>query len=200
MTCCNRCGVFLPENQKLATTCAKCLISPPIFHSCHAIFRYESPIKEIISAFKFNGCFAEGQVLGKYLSRQFNNYYSSLAPPELLIPIPLHANRLRQRGFNQATELTRIVSRYSQIKMSLKDIIRHLNTRPQAELKADERKQNMNNAFVLRATSRIAQVNHVAVIDDVVTTMSTSAAVANLLIKAGVKKVDIWSIARTHNY
>ena len=113
--------------------------------------------------------------------------------PKLLISIPLHIHRYRQRRFNQATEIARPISRQLGIPLNLNACVRVRNTTPQFDLPAKQRKKNLRKAFEMK---NAISADHVAIIDDVVTTGTTVNEVAKLMRQSGVRKIDIWSFAR----
>jgi ComF family protein len=116
------------------------------------------------------------------------------AMPELILPVPLHAQRLRDRGYNQAQEVARTLGRELSIPVDVRTCARTLTTRPQAGLERKERRRNVRGAFQLQ---RRLDAAHVAILDDVVTTGCTVSELARVLRKAGVKRVDVWAVART---
>jgi ComF family protein len=116
------------------------------------------------------------------------------AAPQLLIPIPLHPKRLKQRGYNQSGELAKKLSQQLNIPLNNKSLIRVKNTLPQARLPYAERKRNMKSAFQL-LNAKLPE--HIALIDDVLTTGHTADMAAKECLKHGAKKVELWTIART---
>jgi len=187
---CRRCGEPLPEAAPEEITCGRCLRKPPPFDAVHALFRYEAGARELIIALKFRARHPAARLLGEIMAERF-----AAAPekPDLLIPVPLHRSRYAARGFNQAVELARPIARRLQIPLSLADCVRTRATLPQADLPADERRRNLKNAFNLR---RPMEAEFVALIDDVVTTGATAAALAKVLRRAGVPRVEVWACAR----
>jgi ComF family protein len=167
------------------------LQSLPRFFSDDALFVYEPPVTKIILDLKFKHDLSHARVLGELLSDHLQNYYQSHTPPEVLIPIPLHKTRLKERGFNQALEIARPVARRLKIPLQLKNIHRIKATQPQATLRKEERTQNMRNAFRVKTNYQ-----HVAVIDDVITTGNTMSEFCRTLLTSGVLKIDIWCIAK----
>ena len=113
--------------------------------------------------------------------------------PELLIPIPLHNQRYRQRRFNQATEIARPISRLLGIPLNLNACVRIRDTTPQFDLPAKLRKKNLRKAFAMK---KAICANHIAIIDDVVTTGNTVNELAKVVRRSGVERIDIWSFAR----
>jgi ComF family protein len=114
--------------------------------------------------------------------------------PEWIIPVPLHAERLRERGYNQALEIARPIAKKLQIPLQTRYCTRILPTLAQASMTAEERRRNMKNAF---AVEELFQARHVAIVDDVLTTGSTVSEFARMLKKSGVARVDVWCCART---
>jgi len=114
--------------------------------------------------------------------------------PEIIIPVPLHRTRLRERGFNQALEIARPIARSLSIPVDYKSCERVRKTSAQSLLPAAERRKNIKGAF--RVTRPIA-ARHVAILDDVMTTGHTVQELAATLRKAGVERIDVWVVART---
>jgi ComF family protein len=128
--------------------------------------------------------------LGQLVAHRLGN----LAPsPKVILPVPLHRDRHRERGFNQSVEIARHLSRSFQIPLDLHAVIRHRPTLPQVHLTADERAKNVRGAFSLR---RPITARHIAIFDDVVTTGATVAAIAELLRRQGVERIEVWAVAR----
>jgi ComF family protein len=174
-----------------------------MFDSCHTAFTYEPPISRLVTRFKYHGNFADGKVLSILLNEKFESYYrnqerekSPSSKPQMLIPVPLHPSRLRQRGFNQALEIARTLSKGSGIPIAQSLLTRARKTPPQSQLSAIKRSANMNRAFRLNSSFNKPIPNCVAIVDDVVTTATTVNAIAAQLKSWGVKKIDIWAIAR----
>jgi ComF family protein len=114
--------------------------------------------------------------------------------PVGIVPVPLHRRRLRERGYDQALELARVVGRRLDIPVLDRCCERVRSTPPQAALEAKARMQNLRGAF---AATMPLDGAHVAVLDDVMTTGSTVGEVAKVLLAAGAAQVDVWCLART---
>jgi ComF family protein len=154
----------------------------------YAGFEYQSPIDELIQGFKFQEQLGCGRMLAKLSMPAFNN----IERPMALIPIPLHTQRLRQRGFNQSLEIAKFWGKHMGIPVLQQALLRQRATQVQSSLKAAERLQNVSGAF------RVADIlpEHVAMVDDVYTTGATCMAAAEALLLQGVKRVDVWCLAR----
>lgn len=189
---CPCCARFIPS-ACLTALCGQCLREPPAFRKIYALFPYEPPIIHLILKLKFSQRLHYAQVFGELLAERIClEWYADKPLPDLLIPVPLSSSRMRERGFNQALEIARpIAKRLSlQIDTSLE---RTKTTLAQTSLKAQERKRNLRNAF---ASLRDYTDLHVAIIDDVVTTGATIAALTKTLVASGAACVDIWAVAR----
>ena len=117
-----------------------------------------------------------------------------LERPELLLTVPLHRQRLRQRGYNQALELARPLARALAVPLRHDVLQRQRATDAQTELDAVARRRNVRGAFAVR--EGVVLPAHVAVLDDVMTTGATLAECARVLKHAGVQRVDAWALAR----
>ncbi|MCP3671801.1 MAG: ComF family protein [Gammaproteobacteria bacterium] len=189
---CRICALPLPRHHAETAMCGSCLQQAPSFDHCHAAFAYDYPISNLISEFKFSGKLQSGRLLANLL---INSIEACQLPlPDLIIPIPLHRSRLRERGFNQAVELARPVGRHFNIPVETHSCKRSHATATQSNLEKDARKRNVRNAF--RLAGQIAH-DHVVLLDDVVTTGSTVGEVARILKLNGVRRVDVWALART---
>lgn len=115
---------------------------------------------------------------------------------DVIVPVPLHAEKQRLRGFNQAERIAFHLSRQTGIPLADGVLLRVRNTRPQRALSAEERKNNMEGAFALSA-QRTAAVKgkRVLLIDDIFTTGATAAACAEALRKGGAARVDFLALA-----
>ena len=113
--------------------------------------------------------------------------------PQAIIPMPMHSRRLKQRGFNQALELSRFFASHYKLPLNYSSVIRSRYTDLQAGLTAVERQKNVQHAFMLKEPLKY---EHIALVDDVMTTGSTVNEAAKILKQSGIKKVDIWIIAR----
>jgi len=186
---CPRCGAALAKY--VVSDCGECQRHPPQFDSTHIPYRYAPPLIPFITGLKFHGRLAEARLLAElFLSTLPTN---TLSLPECLIPVPLHSQRLRERGYNQALELARLLSQRLHLPIENKIVQRRLHTQPQSELSGDTRRLNMRHAFQLKTP---VFYRHVALIDDVVTTGSTVNELARVLRRAGVETIQVWAIAR----
>lgn len=184
--CCARCALPMAEPVAL---CGNCQRKPPPWDGAWVPFRYAWPLDRLESRFKFGGDLAAGRVLSTLWLRDMPH----AAWPALIVPVPLHASRLRQRGCNQALELSRALSRTLHVPLDVKHLHRTRATSAQTELGAQARRRNVRGAF---AADQRDWPSHVALLDDVMTTGATLEAASRALRRAGVKRIDVWALAR----
>lgn len=185
--CCERCALPLPISAPL---CGQCQRKAPPWDAAWAPFRYAWPLDRLETRFKFGRDLAAGRVLSTLWERE------SARPslPQLIVPVPLHKRRLRERGYNQALELARPLARALNVPCR-HDVLRRVrHTDAQSALGAEQRRRNLRGAFALR--DGVALPSHVAILDDVFTTGATLMECAQLLKRAGVARVDVWALAR----
>ena len=192
-TVCSRCGHPLPGRPE-GSWCGHCQRDTPAFDVTQALFRYQQPVDYLIKGLKFSGELAIARLLARLLAERVAARSESL--PDLLLPVPLHPARLRERGFNQATQLARRLGRELDIPVSCRLCRRIRHTQPQSLLPVRKRRKNLRNAFSVRGELPAA---HVAIVDDVMTSGHTAGELARVLKQAGAGYVEVWVIARAGN-
>ena len=174
--------------------CKCCMSSLPILDRAGgeviAPFEYRFPIDRLVQRFKYGGDLA----VGHWLARELAARASSASRPQVLVPVPVTRARLRSRGFNQAAQIARVVSRALRIPVSLRALERVRDSPPQSALGRRARRGNLRGAFACRAR---LDGRHVALVDDVITTGATAAAASHALKRAGAARVEVWALART---
>jgi ComF family protein len=175
----------------VTVACGECQRHPPQFDSAHIPYRYAPPLLPFITGLKFHARLADARLLAELFLASYSAETS--ARPECLVPVPLHPHRLQERGYNQALEIARLLSDRLAIPIDNRLVQRRLHTPPQSELSGDHRRRNMRHAFEVKTA---ASYQHVAIVDDVVTTGSTVNELARVLRQAGVAKIEVWAIAR----
>jgi ComF family protein len=188
---CVQCAIPLADDSGDQLRCGNCLKQPPFFDHSLSLFRYEKNAISLIQQLKFNEKLACSRLLGNMLATAVQQQGAGLA--ECILPVPLNKKRLRQRGFNQSIELVREVVKQFDIRLDVSSVARTRDTKPQSGLDRKQRGKNIKGAFCLH---KAVNAEHVVVVDDVVTTTSTVNELARVLKNAGVKRVDVWSVAR----
>jgi len=180
----------LPEHQP--QPCGACLSKPPAYDATIAALTYRFPVDALIHALKYHSRLEIAPILAKLLIHHLE-LLDATEKPDLIIPMPLHPIRLRERGYNQAMEIARHISKELKIKIIPNGCRRTRNTPPQAELPWKLRQENVRNTF---DCTHDFSGKHVAVVDDVMTTGATLNAMAQQLRKKGTVKISNWIIAR----
>ena len=163
--------------------------SPAFAHIC-CPWTYQFPIDALVRALKFHGERAHARLFGTLLALERAR---STAPlPALVVPVPLHALRLRERGYNQAAELARFAARTLALPFDRTLLERRRATREQSHLHLDARRRNVSGAFI--ATRTLPGAPRIALVDDVITTGSTVAAAAAALSAAGAGPIELWAV------
>ena len=192
--CCQCCALPLPMTGLI---CGHCLKQPPAFHTVHAPWVYGFAVDSLIIRFKHNSKWPYGRLLADLLSQSLlDRFNCGEKRPDLLLPVPLSVQRLRQRGYNQAAMLGQWLQQSLNIPCNDQWLMRVLDTPAQQALDAKTRKRNLLQAFSLSPTAQVAGL-HIALVDDVLTTGATAQSLARLLLKAGAQRVDVYCLART---
>lgn len=193
---CSRCAVPLPSASNTHRTryCPQCQNQPPPFSRVVAPWLYDESMAFLMHKWKFQGEKQLTAVLADlWLSAGHDSQHI-----DLIVPVPLHWQRLWHRGFNQAELLARrIQSQQPDLRNKRVDgqlVIRTRATQSQADLTAAARGGNLNAVFHSR---KACAGKHIAIVDDVMTTGSTAAALSECLITAGAESVEVWCAART---
>jgi ComF family protein len=187
--CCPRCALPLKTPAPL---CGECLEREPPFASAWVPFRYAHPLDLLEARFKFRGDLAAGRVLAELMIECAA--VDAPARPELIVAVPLHVSRLRERGYNQAFELAKPIARSLGVPVDRAGLTRIRATPAQTGLDAASRRRNLRGAFAASPQATVPQ--HVALFDDVMTTGATVRECARALRRAGVARVDVWALAR----
>ncbi len=195
---CYQCGELLaapPEGiASPMHRCGKCLLQPPVFDQARAVGLYRGKLRQIIHTMKYRSIYGLTRPLAKLLQDQFASHWRENVP-DLLVPIPLHRRRLRQREFDQALALARYLSRGVGIPCEAEALVRQRDTASQVGLNYTERHQNVRGAFDVRHPQSV-RGQTVLLIDDVYTTGATAKACAQVLRQAGAERVNVYTLAR----
>jgi competence protein ComFC len=174
--------------------CSSCRRRAPGFDYARSAARYEDVVREALHAFKFRGRRALAAPLGDLLVEAMEGWLP-VGVPALLLPVPLHPRRERERGFNQASLLAWRVGRAWQCPVRDDVLVRAVATHSQTELDAPARRANVRDAFRLRRPELIAG-RHVLLVDDILTTGATLSECARCLREGGAAVVGALTVAR----
>jgi ComF family protein len=185
------CPICANPLEVAAAACGACLQHPPAFDRAFAAFAYRAPVVHLIHGLKYAGKLSNASLLGRLFAIRLQQ--AGAEPPDVLLPVPLHVNRLRERGFNQSLELARPLARAFGVPLDKTGVARVRETVAQAGLDLPERKKNLRGAFEARKSYEGLKV---AIVDDVMTTGATVQTLSQALRKAGAKSVHVWVLAR----
>ena len=185
-TACVCCAAPLPQPG----ICGECQRHPRSFDAALAAFEYRFPVDRLVHRFKFAGDLA----VGRWLALQLLERVRAESRPDLIVAPPLTPARLRERGFNQALEIGKVVGRRLGVRCAIGALAKIRDTAPQPGLSRRERRANLRRAF--RCDHEFSG-EHVALVDDVMTTGATADALARVLRAAGAGRVSVWAVART---
>jgi len=181
---CPVCALKTPTGE----VCGHCLSHPPLFTRTTSVFSYAFPLDKLIQTMKYSEQLALAHAFAGKLAQRIDDL------PDYVIAMPLHPDKLRERGFNQSLLLASTLSRKLELKL-LPDVCRRVrNTPPQSALPWKERKKNVRGAFHcdMDLTGK-----RVALVDDVLTTGASLDALAHAVRQRGATEVMAWVVART---
>ena len=187
---CDVCGLPITGGTSHILICGQCQKQAPHFDHLSAAFWYQPPINHFITQYKYLNRWENVRTLTE-LSKQS---LKSSSKNRIVIPVPSHDSRIRQRGFNAVNELVKVLKKGCQFEYQDKLVKRIKNTQSQTGKTKAQRRKNVSNAFEI---NQFINAEHVLIIDEVVTTGATVNELSRCLKQAGVRKVSVWAMART---
>ena len=182
--CCPCCALPTPTGER----CGRCLSHPPHYDKTLAVFSYAFPLDKLIQSFKYAQRLALAPYFGRILAEK-----CAQACADVIIPLPLHRERLHERGFNQALELARVVATARKLPIEARCCTRIRNTPAQAGLPWREREKNIRGAF---HCAQDLSGRQIVLIDDVMTTGASLNECARTLKLHGAEEVTLLVLAR----
>ena len=188
---CQICGL-----PRWNAVCADCREHPPLFRKLRAVAFYEPTLREAIHLMKYE----KKQIISKHLIQLLRAHLPADLPStdyDFLLPIPLHTNRLRQRGFNQAEQIAQGVAQVWGVPVRTDILSRIRDTAPLSSLGShEERKKNIAGAFEVGSPD-LVQDRKILLIDDIFTTGTTINEALKVLEVASPDRVDVLTLTRT---
>jgi ComF family protein len=172
--------------------CAVCCAAPLRVAPIRSVFLFKDEIRDVIHALKYRGA---GDILKPLAGRMFESWRYHNMQSDVLVPVPLHANREAKRGYNQAALVAKTIGREVGLPVAGKALLRVRDTASQTRLNRDERKRNVEAAFTC-ATCAPFTGRCVTLVDDVATTGATLDACAAVLLACGAQSVNAFTLAR----
>ena len=194
---CSKCSRPLSPTFKSIPTflCPECRRQNVYFNRAFIPTLYEGVMKKVIHLLKYNKKTGIMRTLEKIMRSYFNCLNSSFPSLDLVVPIPLHRKKLRERGFNQAELIAKVVAKHFQVRLTKGNLKRTKATMTQTSLDRKERKRNLREAFTVKNRDEF-QAKNVLLVDDVYTTGTTIKEAAKVLKEARVKDVYVFALAR----
>jgi ComF family protein len=156
------------------------------------LYDYSGSCATLIKRFKFDNQLCIGDFFAHKLYKKYLEIINSQNKYDAIIPLPLSQDRLKERGYNQTSELLRIIAKKSDILIDQKSVKRTKATRALSKLNLEERRLEIKNAF----SAETMNYQKVLLVDDVMTTGLSLNELAKTVLKAGVKSCDILTVAR----
>lgn len=194
---CPCCGQPFASDAVADHLCGACLAHPPAYAMARSAGIYGPPLKTLIHRLKYRGQLRAAGPLGEILGSAFRRHWGH-RPVDLVIPVPLHRRRLRERGFNQVQSMLRRWPRLGlapAAALAPGNLVRVRHTAPQAGLDRQERRRNLQAAFRVNRPEAV-RGRFVLLVDDVMTTGATVTACAEALARSGARRVDVLTLAR----
>ncbi|MBD3896132.1 ComF family protein [Halomonas sp. ML-15] len=185
---CPRCAEPLPPLTPAGMPCGACLTQPPRYARARVALRYADEVALLIQGFKFSASPRAGAVLLALLEYQLRGVERL---PEVLVAVPLHPRRARQRGFDQVAWLAERLARRLALPLVKARRLRHTPT--QVGLSRRARQANLKGAFAVDQPLP----GHIAILDDIITTGATCEALAQACVAQGASLIEVWAVART---
>lgn len=171
--CCARCGkpISFNENLNLPHICPDCQIEPPYFQKLFSSTLYKGVMAEAIKLFKYSGKRGVIRGFARIIKTCVQRFDLECLGLEAVVPIPLHPKKLRERGYNQAEDVAKVVGRYLSLPLWNDYLVRVRYTKPQTKLKEQERKENIKGAFSVPGKKKQkGEDKKILLVDDVYTT------------------------------
>ncbi|MBI4373899.1 MAG: ComF family protein [Deltaproteobacteria bacterium] len=191
---CPRCArpFFNTSLEGMTHLCGDCLVSSPPYRKVYALGLYQGLLSDLIGRMKYRKEERLADFLGESLAEALGE---ETIQADLIVPVPLHPERLRERGFNQASRIAESLGKLLGTQVEKYDLVRCRETPHQTTLSREERLKNLKGAFRI-ARSEKFDGKKLLLVDDVYTTGATLTASTKVLLEAGAKEVAVAVVAR----
>ncbi len=188
---CTRCGKPFAEPDGDDHPCGSCIIKEPPFHRAESLYHYEGVLAEAVRRMKYS----KKSHIAIFLGDLMASHPMVSSGYDIVVPVPLHIRRLRERGFNQSQLLAERIGKKHLIDVDPLIMKRSRPTAPQAGMNSKERMLNVKGAFTLRDGAEV-RGGRILLVDDVYTTGATVCECCRVLKKGGAERVDVLTLAR----
>ena len=186
---CKKCGKQIEKAE--LEYCKDCMRFPHSFDKGEAVFAYDTIMRRSIVMFKYHNRREYAKVYAKEMQRHCRHFLKMVAP-DVILPVPIHKHKLRQRGFNQAELVARELGKLLKIPVDTNYLVRKEKTVPQKELTRHQRKKNLKEAFGVDKKGKYYK--RVLLVDDIYTTGATVDAISEILREQGTKNIFFLAI------
>lgn len=190
---CEKCGRPLRLAAAGRRRCTQCETTQYFFNQSRAVTLYDGALREYLAELKYRYRPELGEALGELLVEwiKINQVFGKI---DLIVPVPIHHQKLMIRGYNQAELLANPLQRHLGIKLKSDIIIRHMLTESQNALHKEDRFANVNGAFQVKEAKEVLKAN-ILLVDDILTTGATASEIARVLLKAGASRINVLTLA-----
>jgi len=189
---CVKCGQVM-SSSLVDPSCADCRNRHYPYHEIRILGTYAGSLQKLVQGLKFRERHSVSAVLADCLVRFVDPSYFLV---DCMVPVPLHRSRLKERGYNQSRLVLDRIGRYLRVPVLADALVRHKNTKPQSRLRAEERRENVRDAFRPGRQAKLMSGKKILLFDDVMTTGNTLNEACETLKKCGPSSVKILAIAR----
>ena len=192
----SKCGVPFNSLDDTARDqlCGLCIRNFYTFQQARSVMLYDGKVKDLLRDFKYGGKLFIASVLADIVCKKVSGYFDDI---DVVIPVPLHVNRLRDRGYNQSVAFCNAISKSMELENGLFIMKKTKDTKPQVEIKSfEDRRENVKGVYSVEDPSAIKD-KRAMVVDDVFTSGSTVEECSRELLSAGAKSVKVLTIARS---
>ena len=190
---CTVCGVPFASPEAGEHPCGTCRTKRRYFTTARALGSYQGVLQEAIHRWKYEERMSIARLFGQWMTEGLQRFWGS-SFFDLLIPVPLHVSRLRERGFNQALLLADEISHRTGIPCEKRLLLKIKPTVPQIHLSGGEREKGIKGVFRVAQEDRV-QKKSILLIDDVFTTGATVNECSKVLLASGAQRVDVLTLA-----
>ena len=191
---CSTCGMPVPAETHHEFVCETCLTDRPAFDRARSALRYAGAAEELVQSFKYRHALQLAEDFGDMLEATLRAKFEHAAV-DVVMPVPLHPHRFRERGFNQSELLAETLAKRIDRRLDVRSLIRRRDTEHQARISGQARRSNLNAAFAVTHPEYV-RGRTILLIDDVMTTGTTLSGCAKTLRDVGAARIWCLTLAR----
>lgn len=191
---CYRCGKPFFHEYEGDSLCGECIVRKRYFGKARSVAFYRGTIRDAVHCLKYRLKRCLSVPLGLLMVQRASSFIER-KEYQVIMPVPLHPKRLKERGFNQALSLAQVLGKHGDIPLDRYNLVRKRYTKSQVGLSERERRKNVRDAFSIVNKSKVNQ-KVILLVDDVYTSGTTVNECSKVLMNAGAQRVDVLTLAR----